>query len=109
MEILTEHAERELIQAKEALKRKTEELANSLLMMRATLESTTDAIVMTDGAAKVTGFNEKYVEMLGLSREIIETASVQELREIFSQQFKDPQQFLSRIKGNLRVFSAGKF
>jgi PAS domain S-box-containing protein len=98
MEIITEHAERELIEAREALERKTEELANSLLMMRATLESTTDAIVMTDGAAKVTGFNEKYVEMLGLSREIIETASVQELREIFSQQFKDPQQFLSRIR-----------
>ena len=98
MEILTEDAERELLRTKEALERKTEELANSLLMMRATLESTTDAIVVTDGTAKVTGFNEKYVEMLGLSREIINSASVQQLREIFSQQFKDPQQFLSRIK-----------
>jgi PAS domain S-box-containing protein len=98
MEILTEDTERELLRTKEALKRKTEELANSLLMMRATLESTTDAIVVTDGTAKVTGFNEKYVEMLGLSRETIDSASVQQLREIFSQQFKDPQQFLSRIK-----------
>ena len=54
-------------------------------MMRATLESITDAIVVTDGTAKVTGFNEKYVEMLGLSRETIDSASVQQLREIFSQ------------------------
>jgi PAS domain S-box-containing protein len=98
MDILTEDAERELFRTKKALERKTEELANSLLMMRATLESTTDAIVVTDGTAKVTGFNEKYVEMLGLSRETIDSASVQLLREIFSQQFKDPQQFLSRIK-----------
>src|ERR1700736_3591130 len=98
METSTERAERELIQVNKALERKPEELANSLLMMRATLESTTDAIVLTDGAAKVTGYNEKYVEMLGLSREIIDAADVQQLRELFSQQFKDPQQFLIRIK-----------
>ncbi len=91
-------AERELILAKEALERKTEELTNSLVMMRATLESTTDAIVVTDGTAKVTGFNGRYMEMLGVSRETIDSASVQQLREMFSKQFKDPEQFLSKIR-----------
>jgi PAS domain S-box-containing protein len=90
--------DRELMRAQETLKRKTEELANTLVMMRATLESTTDAIVVTDGRAKITGYNQKYVEMLKASREIVEGGNVRQLREMFSRQFRDPQQFLSRIK-----------
>jgi PAS domain S-box-containing protein len=96
--IPSKRSDRELIRAQEALERKTEELANTLVMMRATLESTTDAIVVTDGTAKITGYNQKYVEMLNASREIIEGGNVRQLREMFSRRFKDPQQFLSRIK-----------
>ena len=90
MAIRPKSAVPELIQMKRELERNREELTNSRLMMRATLESTTDAMVMTDGAAKVTGYNEKYLRMLGLSREMVDSASVGELREIFSRQFKDP-------------------
>ena len=42
-----QRAEQELVRAKEALERKTQELARSLSMMRATLESTTDGILVT--------------------------------------------------------------
>ena len=63
-----QRAEEELVQAKEALERKTEELATSLAMMRATLESTTDGILVTDGAGKVTGFNDRFVEMWRTAR-----------------------------------------
>ena len=96
--LLRQRAERELIHAKDALEGKTEELAQSLSMMQATLESTTDAIVATDEAGNVTGFNEKYAEMLGLSREAVNSADVRQLRETFSRQFKNPEEFLSRIK-----------
>jgi two-component system CheB/CheR fusion protein len=95
---LRQRSEQELLQAKEALERKTEELAHSLSMMRATLESTTDAIVVTDLAGKVTGFNEKYAQMLGLSREIINSSDAQQLRKMFSRQFKNPEQFLARVR-----------
>jgi PAS domain S-box-containing protein len=87
----------ELSQAKEALERKTAELAHSLSMMRATLDSTTDAIVVTDLTGMITVFNEKYAEMLGLSRDVIESSEVQQLREMFSRQFKDPEEFLARV------------
>ena len=63
-----QRAEEELVRAKEALELKTQELAHSLAMMRATLESTTDGILVTDGDGKVTGFNEKFVQMWRLSR-----------------------------------------
>ncbi|MEP7014699.1 MAG: ATP-binding protein [Verrucomicrobiota bacterium] len=96
--IPTMRIEGDLIQLRDALEKKKEELANLLVMMRAMLESTTDAIVVTDGANKVTAFNENYVEMLGVTREAIASASVQQLREIFSRQFKDPKEFISGIK-----------
>ncbi len=86
-----------MLRAKQALERKTEELAHSLSMMRATLDSTTDAIVATDKAGRVTGFNQKLVEMLGSSREFIESADAQQLREMFSRQFKNPEEFIIRI------------
>ena len=95
---LRQHAKQELLRAKEALERKTVELAHSISVLRATLDSTTDAIVVTDEAGGVTDFNEKYVEMLGSTRERINSADADQLRKMFSRQFKDPAQFLGRIK-----------
>ena len=85
MEILTEDAERELLRTKKALERKTGELANSLLMMWATLESTTAAIVVTDGTAKVTGFNEEDVRRsieAGFDYYLTKPVSFQDLRSL---------------------------
>jgi PAS domain S-box-containing protein len=86
-----------LKQAKEAIERKTEELALSLSMTHATLNSTTDAIVVTDLNGNVQDFNEKYAQMMGVTREQLNTADVRELREKFSQRFKSPEQFVSRV------------
>jgi len=92
-----QRAEEELIRAKEALELKTRELAQSLAMMRATLESTTDGILVIDSGGKVTGSNEKFAQMWGISRDVIESGEHRRLLEVTSQQFKDPRQFLGRI------------
>src|SRR3977135_3250392 len=81
---LRQSSEREFIRAKEALERKTEELALSLSMMQATLDSTTDAIVVTDLGGNVRDFNEVYAEMMGFSREVIHSSDSRELRKRFS-------------------------
>ncbi len=83
---------------------KRSELADLQAMMTATLESTTDAIVLTDGAAKVTGYNQKYAELLRLSPRKISQMGVQELREIFSRQFKNPEKFIADTKA---IYAAG--
>jgi PAS domain S-box-containing protein len=93
-----QRAEQELIDAKQALELKTEELAHSLSMMRATLESTTDGILVTDGCGTVTGFNEKYVEMWRMPHEVIDARQDKPLREFASRQFHDPSQFIARIR-----------
>ncbi len=88
---------RELLQAKEALECKTAELALSLSMMQATLDSTTDAIVVTDLTGNVRNFNEKYAQMMGVTREELRKADVRKLRLKFSQRFKDPEGFMTRV------------
>jgi PAS domain S-box-containing protein len=92
-----QRAEEELVRAKEALELKTAELARSLAMMRATLESTTDGILVTDGGGQVTGFNQKYLEMWRLSRDVMDSLDHRRLLDACSQQFDDPRGYLARI------------
>src|SRR6185295_5329499 len=87
----------ELLQAKEELERKPAELALSLSMMQATLDSTTDAIVVTDLNGNVRDFNEKYCQMMGVTREQMDVVDVNKLRLKFSQRFNDPEAFVSRV------------
>jgi PAS domain S-box-containing protein len=93
-----QRAEQELLRAKEALEQKTEELATSLSMMRATLESTTDGILVTNEAGKVTDFNEKYVQMWRIPRATMSGCEHRQLMEIICHEFNDPGQFLARIE-----------
>ncbi|MGZ5121819.1 MAG: ATP-binding protein [Burkholderiales bacterium] len=93
-----QRAEQELISAKDALERKTRELAHSLSMMRATLESTTNGILATDDAGRVTAFNENYVKMWRVPGAIMESLDHRRILELNSQQFRDPGQFRVRIE-----------
>jgi PAS domain S-box-containing protein len=92
-----QRAEQELLLAKDALERKTGELARSLAMMRATLESTTDGILVTVGAGEITDFNEKFVAMWRVPREVLGSKKRRDLLGVTCLQFEDPHQFLARI------------
>ena len=93
-----QRAEQELIQSKQALELKTKELAHLLSMMQATLESTSNGILVTDGCGKITVFNEKYVQMWRIPREILDARQEGPLREIAGQQLNDPGAFIARIR-----------
>jgi PAS domain-containing protein len=47
------------------------EFVEALAIMRATLESTTDAILVTDEKGKVIDFNERYIGMWKIPREAL--------------------------------------
>jgi PAS domain S-box-containing protein len=96
--VARQRAEQELVQAKEALELRTEELARSLAMMRATLESTSDGILVTSQVGEVTGFNENFVDMWRAPRAILESNDLARLLEETSRQFDDPRRFLARIE-----------
>jgi PAS domain S-box-containing protein len=92
-----QRAEEELVRAKEALELRSQELARTLAMMRATLESSTDGILVTDDDGRVMVFNEKFVEMWRIPREILDTRDHRQVLEATCRAFEDPQQFLARI------------
>ena len=92
-----QRAERDLIAANRELERKTEELANSLSLMRATLESTTDGILVTDGAGNITDYNEKYLQMWHISRDVMVQANHRQLVVAISPTFRDIGQHSSRL------------
>jgi PAS domain S-box-containing protein len=73
------------------------ELATALAMMHATLESTTDAILVTDEANYVWEFNEKYVNLWGIPPHIMVSAHASELWNYVSAQLKDAVGYLARI------------
>lgn len=86
-------AEAELLAAKEALESKTKELAHSLAVMRATLDSTTDGIVVVDETGAVTGFNDQFVTMWGIPREALAAGGRKAFATHAATLLKDPQRF----------------
>src|SRR6516225_9021193 len=73
------------------------ELATALAMMHSTLESTTDAILVTDEANYVKEFNEKYVKFWGIPPHMMISAHASELWNYISPQLKDPAGYLERV------------
>jgi PAS domain S-box-containing protein len=92
-----QRAERELLAAKEALEHKTQEIARSLAMMQATLESTFDGILVTDGEGRITGYNEKYLRMWNIPREIVDVGEHRRNLELCAAQTANSHGYLSRI------------
>ena len=74
-----------------------DELATALAIMHATLESTTDAILVTDEANYVGEFNEKYLNFWGIPPHMMISAHASELWNYTSPQLKDPAEYLARI------------
>ena len=95
--LASRRAEEALVQAKEALEARTQELSHSLSLMRATLESTADGILVTSGDGRVVTFNEKFLEIWGLERADSEGASHADLVRMVANQFRDPDKLESRI------------
>jgi PAS domain S-box-containing protein len=93
-----QRAERDLIATKDALQLKTCELARSVAMMRATLESTFDGILVTDGNRRVTGFNDKYTRMWRIPREVMDSGEHRRVLALCAQQFTEPAPYLARLE-----------
>jgi PAS domain S-box-containing protein len=88
----------ELIKAKEALEAKSKELAHSLSMMSAMLESTTDSIAVTDERGCVTAWNQKLLEMWHIPKEVIDSNDLRKVREIMGRHFANSREFRERVE-----------
>jgi PAS domain S-box-containing protein len=95
--VARQRVEEDLREAKHDLEKKTQELAHSLSLMQATLESTTDGIVSTDQKGKITSVNQRFLRMWGLTLEEM-SREREELIGKVAGQLRDPQIFRRRVE-----------
>lgn len=101
--------EESLLATRNNLEQKSEELAFSLAMMRATLEASRDGILATDGAARVTAFNQTYVHMWGLDEEAMVSRDHHRLLSDISPQVQNPKAFMERVHSIYRTSPTESF
>ena len=100
-----QRAEKALLEAKESLEARTRELAHSISLLRATLEATNDAILVTDERDGILEFNEQFLELWKLPRDIVDNGRHRAVLEYNSRHFKDPESFLARVA---EIYSSGQ-
>jgi PAS domain S-box-containing protein len=74
------------------------EFVAALAIMRATLESTADAILVTGENAKIIDFNERYIGMWMIPREALASRTLSEVWELMSRNFADPPRINARLE-----------
>jgi PAS domain S-box-containing protein len=96
--VARQRAEQALRDANEALAQRTGELAQSLTMMRATLEATWDGILVTDAEGRVTDFNQRFVRMWQLPDEVVARLDHRAILAHTRVGFADGDAFVERIE-----------
>lgn len=92
------HMFQDLVQAKRALESRTEELATSLSLLNATLDSTTDGILaptFCDGTVRA---NAQLAHMWGLPQEMLARGIDAELFAYMARQVKHPEGFIAEVE-----------
>ena len=92
-----ERTEEELLRAKQALEMRSQELVRSLAIMQATLEATSDGIMVSDNERNVTGFNQQYVAMGRLSNPGLQWEDHLHPCEAYRDQLADSGHYLARL------------
>jgi PAS domain S-box-containing protein len=67
-------------------------------LLRATIESTADGILVVDENGKVTHSNSRFAEMWRIPDELIETRADNKLLQFVLDQLKDPESFLAKVE-----------
>lgn len=75
-----------------------DELRHSLSLLQATLESTTDGILVVDRRGMVTSWNETFRRMWRVPRELMARGRDDDLLALVVSQLKDPEPFLQKVR-----------
>lgn len=79
-------------------KRAERETERSLSLLRATLDSTADGILVVDTRGKIVACNRKFAEMWGIPTEVLASGDDDRALEFVLDQLKDPKGFLRRVR-----------
>ncbi|HKP15337.1 MAG TPA: EAL domain-containing protein [Gemmatimonadaceae bacterium] len=79
------------------LTRRTEDLSRTASLLGATLESTADGILATDGMGHITLFNRRFVELWRIPKDIAESRDDDRAMAHMVRQLRDPEAFLRKV------------
>ncbi len=79
-------------------KRAEEEQRKTLSLLSATLESTTDGILVVDREGKITSFNQKFIDMWKIPSDIIADRDDEKALAHVLDQIIDPEGFLAKVR-----------
>ena len=74
------------------------ELEKSVSLLKATLESTEDGLLVVDFSGKIVQFNQKFIEMWRIPQEILETGEDNDALEYVKSQLINSDTFLENVK-----------
>ena len=91
---------RALEEARETAARRDAEAATSrvVALLRATLESTSEGILVTDLAGKITTYNRKFMSLCGIPDYVMAPMEVERVLQFLVDQFQDPEAFLAEAR-----------
>ena len=81
-----------------ARKKAEEDLNETLSILQATLESTIDAILVISHERKVVTYNQKFIELWNIPKEIVDSKDDKKLLEYVVSQLQDPEEFLRKVE-----------
>jgi PAS domain S-box-containing protein len=79
-------------------KRATEELENSVSLLKATFESTEDGLLVVDSAGRIVQFNQRFIEMWNIPQEVINSGDDSVALDYVKSQLIDPETFVQNVK-----------
>jgi PAS domain S-box-containing protein len=80
------------------VREQTAELARSLSLLNATIESTADGLLVVDRNGRVTSYNTTFTRMWHLPKEVVESKDERKLLDFVVAQLKDGKEFRSRVQ-----------
>ncbi|MCC7086305.1 MAG: PAS domain S-box protein [Pirellulales bacterium] len=83
--------------AAEPRERNAESSDSTLALFRATIEATSDGILVTDGERKAIDFNHRFAELWQLPLDVQNERDHRRYAQECGQQFADPQSFIARL------------
>jgi PAS domain S-box-containing protein len=93
-----EEANRELIREAEARKSAEGDASRSVSLLRATLESTADGVLVVDRSGRIVDFNERFLELWRIPADVIETHDDGTVLAYVLDQVSNPGEFAEKVR-----------
>lgn len=98
-EIELENKENNFVKSEngEWLSERAKELEHSLSLARATLESTTDGILVVNKIGKLVDYNQKFIDIVGVPKEILATGDEEKALQYVFSQVINPEELFKQL------------